>query len=655
MAKISASSNATLNSEKMEKMLRGGATRRGALAGIIGATAAPYVAAAQILGEQAPEMIKVKRIFVDLSLAEAEAATTEGNFFKLVDSASGTATVFRRTATGSAELYSEITAGILIDPEKGPNSLRVRREGGAARERELREWLGEQAVSITDFENVYPDGSGDSSYATEAALSKLQSKGGGVLLCPGKFLIGEQEIAQSNVVIMGRAPDDEIIVKSGTLGLHVKKDWVHFRNITLRAEGNRDDGLNTRGVLYSQGPGNSTGHILNSGIRIEGFSGFGMEVRNTLHLQIIGMFIRNCMIGFRWRREGTGAADFSTTSNLIMCYGISCDVAYDLERVRHSQLTHMICEWNRIGIKANLCNFELAHGYFENNTARGVDCIDSSIADKDCYHNGPLDALVRTWTPGVISAAERYYRSLSKGDSIAKRHGVLSQFGVDPCFIEAHGTTSNIGLRYGTATLAMKRGPNLLKPAAWEGEGSGNGNGSELVGWVPEKGGYEISGSKTRARGMRQTINVSAGQTYVMDWKATNVLGAPLNTARVGADTVTNGVPFTASADGPVVVKLFGVQASRHENIVTSISLASVDTADPMLIADIQDRLSRLLPDRGAAPVSAPPATTAGFARGELLPNANKALLGPPGSQYVLEGWWAIDGQWIEKRSPTGS
>src|SRR5690606_13863923 len=287
------------------------------------------------------------------------------------------------------------------------------------------------------------------------------------------------------------------IVKSGTLGFHVMKDWVHFRNITLRSEGTRDDGLNTRGVLYSEGPGDSTGHIFNSGIRIEGFSGFGMEVRNTLDLQIIGMFIRDCMTGFRWRREGNSPADFSSTSNLIMCYVISCDVAYDLERVSHSQLTHMICEWNRVGIRADRCNFELAHGYFESNKERGIDCIDSSLPDNDCYHNGPLDDLLRTWTPGVVSASERYYRSVSQGDSIAKRHGVLSQFGVDPRFIEAHGTTSNLGLRYGTATLAMKRGPNLLNPVAWQGEGNGKGNGGELIGWVPSKGGYEISGSQT--------------------------------------------------------------------------------------------------------------------------------------------------------------
>lgn len=102
-------------------MVKNNITRRAALGGMVGAAATPHVAAAQLARDQVVDMVDVQRIFVDLPLAEAEAATSEGQFFKLVDTASGLAEVRRRTASGSDLLYSEATSAALAspDPDKG--------------------------------------------------------------------------------------------------------------------------------------------------------------------------------------------------------------------------------------------------------------------------------------------------------------------------------------------------------------------------------------------------------------------------------------------------------------------------------------------------------------------------------------------------------
>lgn len=94
-------------------MVKDGLTRRGALGGMVGAAAAPHVAAAQLAYDQVADMIEVQRIFIDLDLADAEAATTDGQFFKRVDSEAKTVTMYRREAVGSTELYSDATSAAL--------------------------------------------------------------------------------------------------------------------------------------------------------------------------------------------------------------------------------------------------------------------------------------------------------------------------------------------------------------------------------------------------------------------------------------------------------------------------------------------------------------------------------------------------------------
>lgn len=133
-------------------MVKDNVTRRAALGGIVGAAVAPHVAAAQLARDQAADMVEVQRIFVDLDIAEAEATTVAGQFFKLVDSAAGTAAVYRRTASGSEELYQEATAAALAspDPGKGGAMLGFSQSDAAAVARTISDKLSE-SVSVKDF------------------------------------------------------------------------------------------------------------------------------------------------------------------------------------------------------------------------------------------------------------------------------------------------------------------------------------------------------------------------------------------------------------------------------------------------------------------------------------------------------------------------
>lgn len=102
-------------------------TRRAALGGMVGAAAAPYIATAGQPPEGMADAASIKRIFIDLNLADAEAATKNGQIFQLVNSIAGTAAVYRRSAAGSDKLYEEVTTRSL----GGPNgSTKVGYAGG---------------------------------------------------------------------------------------------------------------------------------------------------------------------------------------------------------------------------------------------------------------------------------------------------------------------------------------------------------------------------------------------------------------------------------------------------------------------------------------------------------------------------------------------
>ncbi|WP_288806599.1 right-handed parallel beta-helix repeat-containing protein [uncultured Novosphingobium sp.] len=84
-------------------------------------SALEWAGIAKEASNQAADLVRAENIFVDVPLETAEASIAAGTYFKLVDSAAGTADVRLRTATGSDLLYTENTASALrsADPVKG--------------------------------------------------------------------------------------------------------------------------------------------------------------------------------------------------------------------------------------------------------------------------------------------------------------------------------------------------------------------------------------------------------------------------------------------------------------------------------------------------------------------------------------------------------
>lgn len=82
----------------------------------LGALAQPTLDAAALLRDQAADLVLPQNIFIDVDVAVAEAGLAAGTCFKIVDSTEGIATVYRREAEGSTELYSEVTTAGLDMP-----------------------------------------------------------------------------------------------------------------------------------------------------------------------------------------------------------------------------------------------------------------------------------------------------------------------------------------------------------------------------------------------------------------------------------------------------------------------------------------------------------------------------------------------------------
>lgn len=70
-------------------------------------------AASELARDQAADLVRPENIFVDVPLATAEEDVAEGTTFKIVDSVTQLATVYKRTASGSVELYKEATEAAL--------------------------------------------------------------------------------------------------------------------------------------------------------------------------------------------------------------------------------------------------------------------------------------------------------------------------------------------------------------------------------------------------------------------------------------------------------------------------------------------------------------------------------------------------------------
>lgn len=191
-------------------------TRRGALGGMVGAAVATRVNSAEIKGLEAADMIEVKRIFIDIHLADAEAATQPGQFFKLIDTEAGVATIYRRKTDGSDMLYQELDAVALAAAEQGKGAALVGwRHSADLATRTVDSKLRELPVSIMDAESADPTGSSDSTAAIQSAYEKAQSTGRALYVPDGRFLC--KRIIINNRVTYSRSEKVIKIYGPGTI------------------------------------------------------------------------------------------------------------------------------------------------------------------------------------------------------------------------------------------------------------------------------------------------------------------------------------------------------------------------------------------------------------------------------------------------------
>ncbi|MBU1605811.1 MAG: hypothetical protein KKE77_13330 [Alphaproteobacteria bacterium] len=127
-------------------MVQNGQTRRGAIGALVSSLAAPHVAASTLALDQAADPVLPANIFIDVTLATAEAAVAIGTTFKIVETATGQATIYKRTGSGSTELYSEATTAALAS-SIGTKLVRGKLDAEAAKVRS-------QAEKNADFVNV---------------------------------------------------------------------------------------------------------------------------------------------------------------------------------------------------------------------------------------------------------------------------------------------------------------------------------------------------------------------------------------------------------------------------------------------------------------------------------------------------------------------
>lgn len=466
------------------------------------------------------------------------------------------------------------------------------------------EYLGKK---VSPFKyGAWGNGVVDDSAAVAAATAELKAAGGGILDCNGLFLVGGIEIDTPYVVVQGRSEKDGFVVKSGTLGIHVKQHWVSFRDLTVSSQGNRTDGLNTRGVLYDKGGVSSTGFTVNMNLTFKNFSGYGMRNINAISVSLLRAYFVSCTIGSDFQRDA-GAVLFSTTVFYDNVYVSSCPTGINGQYVYRSEF-NVIGEFCGYAMDMFAGDFTLRRCYFENNTIRGVRARNAIVQDLYTYSNNPtLDAVSIEFDVGVVPAADRGFVRMKDYDITAKRLAVLATNGVDPKFLMGHGTTANVGLKYGEATVAISRGRNLINPAAWAPVRL-----AELIGWSNVNQGFEISGTSggDLTHGLIQTVTLDITKQYIIEFRYTPVLGT-ISTLRVGALTVTAGVPFTPPANGANTVFAFGSSAGSgiaFEMYVNTFTIAEV-LADVGQVAECNDRLTREKSDRGTQYASAAPVT----------------------------------------------
>jgi hypothetical protein len=467
------------------------------------------------------------------------------------------------------------------------------------------------------------DGVADDTDAVQQALDALTAMGGGTLEAFGRFLVGGLIVNTPYVLITGRSERDQLLVKNGTLGIHVKQHWVNFENITIKSQGTKGDGLGTNGILYDKGGVASTGFVLNRNLTVTGFSGYGVKVVNAISYSWQRCYVVNCVTGVEFARDA-GNVLFSTTVFFDNVYVTSCTVGINGSYVYRSRF-NVIGEFCDYAMDMFAGDFTLHRCYFENNNIKGARTRESFVQDQFTYSNNTVTDAVDIQFTGITPAASRGYRKDKDFEVIAKRLAVLAGYGVDPQYLAGHGTTQNLGLKYGESTVALVRGPNLLNPRVWASQRT-----TEFQGWNHIQQGYEISGTSAGdlTHGMQQNVVLDSTKTYILDFAYTPISGT-ISALRVGADTVTSGVPFKPSASGSQAVKAFGLSAASgvaFEMYVQVFTLAEV-IADIKQVAEANDRLTRQKEGRGAMyDVAAP--TTGSWRRGERIYHASPSAGG---------------------------
>lgn len=443
------------------------------------------------------------------------------------------------------------------------------------------------------------DGTTDDSSAVQDAIDYLTT--GGKLLCSASYLVGGITIDTQDVIVEGLSRNAKFIVKDGTTGFTVSKDWVHFRHLGIESEGTEGDGLGTNGILYTKGSG-SIGHVYNYDLNVENFSGVGVEFRNALDLTMISCFHKSCKTGLKFGRNGTSGSDFSTTIQLINCYAIACD-DYGIDGAYVYRSTfNVIAEYCGIGIRNNIGDLTLNRCYFENNTTLGAQLTDTVGQDVNNYsNNSTTDAVTRTRS--VIANTDWYTARQDKGDFWSRRVGLQTAWGRDTRFFAGVGTTDNIGVKYNEGIVPVVYGDDLIDSEAWTSETT-----SEFVGWDVTNSGYKIATALTGVRGMRQSVSLDSTKTYVVQFLNKNVAGNAISTVQVDGTTRTPGIPFTVSSTGSKVVRCYASQSVTSENYVQVFRLMEV-LEDQKQIAKTTDRLLRAPGQRAERYASAAPSS----------------------------------------------
>lgn len=525
------------------------------------------------------------------------------------------------TADLSTEVTADTAQGIYIAPSSDATGA-----SGAWK----REFNG---VVYSKWFGVVGDGVTDDSAAMQACIDYVQASGGGTIGIEGTPLIGGLIVTNQRINFTGISKNDELIVKDGTIGIWYQEGWIALSKFTMRSQGTESDGLNTRGILMSKGTGGSTGHVFATELEFYDFSGYGLEVTNTLDFYMAGCFFRDCTIGLSFARDGIVASSFSTTVFLKDVYVITCATGIQARYVYRSEF-NVIGEFCGTAIDLEVGDVTLDRCYFESNTVLGARIKNARCFDNDSYINDPAtDAVDISFDIGVIPAADRGYRRLAGNDTIAKRLGLLSEFGDDLRYIATYGDGDSAGLKFGESTIPLIRGPNLLDPTAWASKTT-----SEFMGWDVAAGGYKIaSPSLTGVRGMDQDITLDINKQYIVEFASTLVSGAQVNAIKVGSLNIVSGEIFTPAADGVNNVQVFRTQSSGgFETIIHAFSLSEV-VEDVSQTPRAQDILTRTPTQRADIYDSAAP-TSGRWAVGEKVYNSVPTAGGNIGWVCVTAG-----------------